>query len=97
MVRKNALLTDDFVFGDGLCLDPVEKVGEDRLDVFPDISGHDQEEQVVSRCESTALGLDDNVEDPRAFEKFLAMYNELLGVGGDDSGTTQAASIDTTT
>lgn len=45
------LLCHNFFFGNGLSLDPVEQFREHRLDVFPDITRYNDEQQIISRLE----------------------------------------------
>jgi hypothetical protein len=45
--REKLFAGTDFPLGHGLGLDAVQQFGKDRLDVLADITGHDDEQQVV--------------------------------------------------
>ena len=40
-----------FLFADRLAFDPFQQIGQHRFDMFSDISGNDDKEQIIARLQ----------------------------------------------
>ena len=55
-----------FLFDDGFGLDAVQQLGKGGLDVLADVTGHHQQEQVVTGLQVPFIGLGHDGEDAGA-------------------------------